>query len=268
MKQTLTLLLFTLSLGLCGQAEGETNVLLIGHKLDHPFGTHMYLHECNLLAKCLNQNPGVSATVSNGWPSDPGLLKNVDALVFYSSPAADILLNKKNKNQAESLFERGIGYTAIHWASGANLENGPRYEQLLGGWFNFKFSGINVDKQRLVQIDPKHPICNGWSEYDLHDEFYLQMKLSTKAKPLLKVTTKGKEEIVAWTLEREGKIKGRSFGITLGHFHPNYGIESFRRAIVNGILWTAKVKIPKTGSKVEINSDKDMKLPPDPRKKK
>ena len=108
----------------------------------------------------------------------------------------------------------------------------------------------------------------GWSEYDLHDEFYLHMKLSTKAKPLLKVTTKGKEEIVAWTLEREGKIKGRSFGITLGHFHPNYGIESFRRAIVNGILWTAKVKIPETGSKVEIDSDKDMKLPPDPRKKK
>jgi len=102
----------------------------------------------------------------------------------------------------------------------------------------------------------------------LHDEFYLRMQLNTKAKPLLKVTTKGKEEIVAWTLEREGEIKGRSFGITLGHFHPNYGIESFRRALVNGILWTAGVKIPKSGSKVEIDSDKDMKLPPDPRKKK
>ena len=54
------------------------------------------------------------------------------------------------------------------------------------------------------------------------------MRLSPKAKPLLKVTTKGKEEIVAWALEREGGIKGRSFGITLGHFHSNYGIESLR----------------------------------------
>jgi type 1 glutamine amidotransferase len=249
-------------------AKDVTNVLLVGHKLDHPFGTHMYLHECKLLAKCLNQNPGVKASVCNGWPSDESLLKNVDALVFYSSPAADILLNPKNKNQAEAIFKRGVGFTAIHWATGANLQNGPRYEQLLGGWFNFKFSGINVDKQLLVQIDPRHPICNGWDEYDLHDEFYLRMKLSPKAKPLLKVETKGKEEVVAWTLEREGDIKGRSFGITLGHFHPNYGIESFRKAIINGILWTAGVKLPKSGANVSINSEKDMKLGPDPRKKK
>ncbi|MDP7050915.1 MAG: ThuA domain-containing protein [Verrucomicrobiota bacterium] len=267
MKHPLTLLLFASSFGLGSQAENVKNVLLIGHKLDHPYGTHMYLKDCSLLAKCLNQNPGVRATVSNGWPSDLSLLKNVDALVFYSSPAADIIFNKNNRIQAESLFERGVGYTAIHWATGAKLENGARYEQLLGGWFNFKFSGINVDKQRLVQIDPKHPICNGWSEYDLHDEFYLRMKLSDKAEPLLKVTTKGREEIVAWTLEREGEIKGRSFGITLGHFHPNYGIEPFRRAIVNGILWTAGFSIPKGGAKVEIDQEKDLKLPPDPRKK-
>ena len=268
MKCTITLVLFASSLGLCSHAESVTNVLLIGHKLDHPYGTHMYLKGCRLLANCLNQNSGVRATVSNGWPSDPNLLKNIDAIVFYSSPAADIMFNKKNRTQAESLFERGVGYTAIHWATGANLENGERYEELLGGWFNFKFSGINVDKQRLVQIDPKHPICNGWSEYDLHDEFYLRMKLDDKAKPLLKVTTKGMDEIVAWTLQREGKIKGRSFGITLGHFHPNYGIKQFRRAIVNGILWTAGFNIPKNGSKVEIDQEKDLKLPPDPRKKK
>ena len=105
--------------------------------------------------------------------------------------------NRKPFSSGASAIQRS------HWATGASLLNGPRYEQLLGGWFNFKFSGINVDKQRLIQIDPKHPICNGWTEYELHDEFYLRMKLSPKAKPLLKVTTKGKEEIVAWTLERE-----------------------------------------------------------------
>ena len=66
----------------------------------------------------------------------------------------------------------------------------------------------------------------------------------------------------------EGAIKGRSFGITLGHFHPNYGIESFRKAIINGILWTANVEVPKNGVDVTIDAEKDMKLGPDPRKKK
>ena len=125
-----------------------------------------------------------------------------------------------------------------------------------------------MDKQRLIQIDPKHPICNGWTEYELHDEFYLRMKLSPKSKPLLKLTTKGKEEIVAWTLEREGGHQGTLLRDYTGAFPPNYGIESFRKAIINGILWTANIEVPKNGANVTIDTEKDMKLSPDPRKKK
>ena len=49
-----------------GYGQGCDQRIAGGHKRDHPFGTHMYPHECKLLAKCLNQNPGVKATVSNG----------------------------------------------------------------------------------------------------------------------------------------------------------------------------------------------------------
>ena len=242
MKSLVAVFVSLISLGQAVLAKDVTKVLLVGHKLDHPFGTHMYLQECRLLASASIKTPA-SKPPSPTVGRDESLLEDIDALVFYSSPAADILLNEKKK-ESGALFKQGVGYTAIHWATGANLQNGPRYEQLLGGWTT-RFSGINIDKQRLIQINPKHPICNGWAEYDLHDEFYLRMKLSPKAKPLLKVTTKGKEEIVAWTLEREDAIKGRSFGITLGHFHPNYGIESFRKAIINGVLWTANVRFRK-----------------------
>ncbi|MAH76509.1 MAG: hypothetical protein CMO52_09205 [Verrucomicrobiales bacterium] len=93
-------------------ANDVTKLLLIGHKLNHPFGSHMHLHKCKLLAKCLNQNPGVRATVSNGWPSDENLLKNIYALVLYSSPAAGIFLNPKNKPIGGSI-KSGVGYTAM-----------------------------------------------------------------------------------------------------------------------------------------------------------
>ena len=99
MKSLVAVFVSLLSLGQAALAEDATHVLLVGHKLDHPFGTHMYLQECRLLAKCLNQNPGLKATVSNGWPSDESLLKDIDALVFYSSPAADILLDEKTRRQ-------------------------------------------------------------------------------------------------------------------------------------------------------------------------
>ena len=70
MKSLVAVFVSLLSLGQAALAEDATHVLLVGHKLDHPFGTHMYLQECRLLAKCLNQNPGLKATDSNGWPSD------------------------------------------------------------------------------------------------------------------------------------------------------------------------------------------------------
>ena len=57
----------------------------------------MYFQECRLLGKCLNQNPGLKASVSNGWPSDESVFKKIDALVFYSSPAAYIIFSDKKK---------------------------------------------------------------------------------------------------------------------------------------------------------------------------
>src|SRR5579864_881302 len=70
----------------------RTRIVLIGHAPDHPFGSHMYLHECGLLAKCLNETAGVDAVVSDRWPRDPAVLDNVKGIVFYSSPAANLML--------------------------------------------------------------------------------------------------------------------------------------------------------------------------------
>ena len=67
-----------------------------------------------------------------------------------------------------------------------------------------------------------------------------------------------KEQVLAWSLEREGG--GRSLGTTLGHFHDNFAIEAFRRAIVNGILWSAGVEVPEQGAPVELGDDM-LKLP-------
>ena len=107
MKSLVAVFVSLLSLGQAALAEDATHVLLVGHKLDHPFGTHMYLQECRLLAKCLNQNPGLKATVSNGWPSDESVLKKIDALVFYSSPAADIMLSEKKQKPSGSPVQTG-----------------------------------------------------------------------------------------------------------------------------------------------------------------
>ena len=61
----------------------------------------------------------------------------------------------------------------------------------------------------------------------------------------------GREEIMAWAFDRPDG--GRSFGFTGGHYHDNWGDENFRRLVVNAILWSAKLDVPKDGAKVDLD---------------
>jgi hypothetical protein len=232
--------------------ELKTRIVLVGTKPDHPAGMHLYLHECGLLAKCLEQTQGVETKVVQDWP-DAKTLAGVKAIVYYSRPAGDIVLADPQRKAFEKLMAEGLGFTAIHWGTGASQPNGPAYLALLGGWFT-PGSGIKFAKARLIALDPKHPVCRGWSEGEWNDEFYLNLKFHQDTKPLLKVVVDGKEQVVAWTLERSNAQGGRSFGTTLGHSHDNFAQESFRRLLVNGILWTAHRPVPEAGAPCRLTS--------------
>ena len=110
-------------------------------------------------------------------------------------------------------------------------------------------------------MKPDHPICRGWKEYELHDEYYLNPTID-KATSLIQVTAKEKPVVVGWSYERANG--GRSYGTTLGHFYRNFQQEPFRRMVVNAILWTAKLEVPKGGAKVSL-SDADLALPEKPK---
>ena len=248
------------------QADTKVKVLLIGKKPDHGFGTHMYLHTCNMLSKCLALTEGVETVVSDGWPKDAAVLDGVSTIVVYTNPAAELLLDAPHRGEVAALMKKGVGLVTIHWASSVNKTNldrlGPTWLSYLGGTWVVN-RGLHTGKSQLKQLKPDHPICRGWKEYELHDEYYLNPTITDKATPLLRVTAKDKPVVVGWAYERPGG--GRSFGTTLGHFYRNFQREPFRRMIVNSILWTAKVEIPKGGAKVGLSKD-DLRLPPKPKK--
>ena len=243
----------------------KTKILLIGKQPDHPWGTHMYLHTCRMLTKCLQQTDGVETVVSDGWPKDAAKLKGVKTIVVYTTPAAELLLDGPHRDEVDLLMKRGMGLVTIHWASSVHKKNldrlGDRWLSYMGGTWVSNV-GLSTGKSPLKQLIPKHPICRGWSEYELHDEFYLNPTIA-KAKSLLQVTTKGQDVVVGWAHER--KDGGRAFGTTLGHYYRNFQIEAFRRMIVNGILWTAHIDVPKGGAPVTL-SEKELALPPKPKK--
>jgi hypothetical protein len=60
------------------------------------------------------------------------------------------------------------------------------------------------------------------------------------------------DAIVSWAFEREGG--GRSFAFTGGHLHASLAEEGYRRFLVNGILWSARIEIPAAGAPVALTA--------------
>ncbi|MEM7391571.1 MAG: ThuA domain-containing protein [Verrucomicrobiota bacterium] len=260
----LVLVGFTLS----SFAADKPKVLFIGHKPDHPHGTHMYLHTCEILAKCVALNGDIETVVSDGWPKDKAVLDGVKSIVVYSSPGAEFMMDRNKTGQFEGLMKEGVGLVTIHWASAVRKENFKRLGQLwmyyLGGTWVSNV-GIHTDTEKLKQLVPDHPVCRGWSDYELRDEFYLNPTIGSNGTPLLQVRTRDREVVVGWAGTRDKG--GRSYATTLGHFYANFLIEDFRKAIVNGILWTAHIEVPEEGADVQL-SEEELAIPEKEEKKK
>ena len=72
----------------------------------------------------------------------------------------------------------------------------------------------------------------------------------------------GMPEHTAWVYQRPDG--GRGFGFTGGHWHWNWGCDSFRKVVLNGIVWTAGLEVPAGGvtsttptlEELEANQDK------------
>ncbi len=237
-------------------------ILLVATPHDHPYGTHTYLHKLKVVAACLEQQPNIETHVSLNWPTDSEWTRDLDAIVFHSSPAGDIVLTEPVRSQFKAMQAAGIGYTAIHWASGAEPERGDEYLDLLGGWFHFGHSGLNTSERALESLNNEHPVLKAWEPHSTTDEFYLRVKFHPDVKPLLQVNVENENHVVAWTLER--KDGGKSFGTTLGHFHQNFENPAFRRMVTQGILWTLNRDIPEAGVIVDVD-EALMKLPPSSR---
>jgi type 1 glutamine amidotransferase len=217
-------------------------ILLIGKQPDHPVGSHAYLATCELLARELREQHGYSATVSDGWPKDEQLTSEVDCVVIYADTGAEIMFGGPQAGAVRKLFERPVGLVTLHWSCGvkeANTETlGKPFQELLGGrWLSAPVPPV-IGKSPLRVLAPDHPISAGWQLAEIADEFYPDPQLLPAATPLWEVDLNGAPLVIAWAYERP--TGGRSFATTLGHFERNFTDDQFRRAVVNGIAWSAE----------------------------
>ena len=245
-------------------------VAFIADRASHGYAEHECNAGCLLLAKLLRDSiPGVETSVHrNGWPEAPDALKDADAVVLFtnggrSHPAV------KHLAELEPLMKKGVGLAVLHYGLDVGQgEPGNKFLEWLGGYYETNWS-VNPSWTARFNEIPKHPVTRGVKPFAIFDEWYYHMRFrenmagvtpllsavppdSTRERPFgphsgnpAVRSRKGIAEHLAWAYERPGG--GRGFGFTGVHFHWVWGVDDFRKVVLNGIAWAAGIEVPAAG---------------------
>ena len=255
---------------------GKTKICYVSHKGSHGRGQHEYAAGCRLMGEWLEKAyPGkVESAYSINWPSDPEkFFEGADTVVFFCTGGGGHLVNR-HVAEFDKLMRKGIGIACLHY--GVEVPIGPSGKGMLnwmGGFFQAHWS-VNPHWVANFKVFPNHPAANGIKPFESNDEWYFHMKFRSNMEgvtPILsavapdstmkrrdgahsgnptvrKAVAAEEPQHVAWCYQRGAEYnEGRGFGFTGLHYHKNWVDDNFRKTVLNGVAWTARLEIPGNG---------------------
>jgi type 1 glutamine amidotransferase len=262
----------------------DKRIVLIAGGASHGSGDHEHSAGCLLFQKCLNTIPGVKAEVFTGWPQDANAFDGAAAIVIYSDGGGGHPGIQGNRlQQLGDAIKKGTGFGCVHYAVEVPKDKGGKeWLEWIGGYFETDWS-VNPFWTADFKEIPKHPVAGGVKPFKQVDEWYYHMRFQPGMKgvtPILSalppadtlkrndgphennphvraaVLERKEPQHVMWVYNRSDG--GRGFGFTGGHSHKFWGNEDYRKAVLNAILWIAKVEVPENGLQVPV-SPEDLK---------
>ena len=260
---------------------GETKkVVFVAGAKSHGYFSHEHIAGSKLLAEQLDQaHVGIKSVVvtDNGYPKDSKVFEGAAAVVVYCDGGGRHLLNAHLK-EFDKVMRKGVGLVCLHY--GVEVPKGAPgdyFIKWIGGYFETNWS-VNPHWSADFKLFPAHPITFGVKPFLIKDEWYYHMRFQENMNgitPILSalpseetlkrkdgphsnnpyvreaVIKRKEKQHVAWAYQRGTDYSnGRGFGFTGGHNHINWGSDNFRKLVLNGIIWTAKVRIPSEGASV------------------
>lgn len=284
MRHTTTTLAVLLAGSLGAAVAADKKLVLIAGRVSHGPGDHEHRAGCLLLQRCLEKVSGLQVTVvSNGWPADVSLFAGADAVAIFSDGGGGHpFIQGDHLKVIGDLAKKGVGVGCIHFAVEVPKDKGgPEFQEWIGGYYEDHFS-CNPMWTPDYQKFPDHPITRGVKPFSIRDEWYMHMRFRPEMRgvtPILVakpsdqvrrgpyvwpagpydhiVAGSGQDEVMMWAVERPDG--GRGFGFTGGHFHTNWANESFRKVVLNALVWLCKVEVPAAGVASTIAED-DLKV--------
>lgn len=265
--------------GSLGASAAEApKILLVAGKRSHGPGDHEFRAGMLLIQNALQAAGGVRTLVaSNGWPASMDAFEGVSAVVIYADGGAGHpAIQEERMNFLTGLARKGVGLGFMHY--GVEVPKGDpgrAMQEWIGGYYEHEYSCNPMWSPEFTTF-PYHPISRGVKPFTIRDEWYMNMRFREDLKGVTSIlvakpsdevrggpyvwpkgpyphilAAKGRPETMMWVREREDG--GRGFGFTGGHIHRNWGNDSFRRVILNAMLWVAKVEVPAGGVDSQVS---------------
>ncbi|MCC6586783.1 MAG: ThuA domain-containing protein [Bryobacterales bacterium] len=269
----------------------DKQILLIAGPPSHGPLAHEQNAAALLFQKALNGLKGVHAEVSlNGWPKNPGAIQKADSIfVFCDGSARHLIFQDDHAESISKAAARGAGFVFYHYGVEPPADKGHQeFLDWIGGYFELNYS-VNPFWEPEFTSFPKHPIANGVKPFKIKDEWYYNIRFREGMKGVTPILTAvppaatldkpdgprsgnpdvrkkiGQPQVMMWATERADG--GRGVGFTGGHDHLNLANDSFRKLILNALVWSAKAKVPPNGVPSTATRDDLMRnLDPKPKK--
>lgn len=249
-----------------------TRLVIVAGRASHGPGMHEFRAGAHLLAHCLGDVPGLVVEVSENGVLPELTVGEVAAVVVYADGGpSHPLHDEQGWARLDSLARHGVGVGFLHYAVEAPVGQGSR--ELcgwIGGFYEDGHSCNPIFDAQLRPV-PDHPIGEGIEPFSAVDEWYFSIRFADDSdddvRPALVTTpsdevrggpyvwptgpyehviaASGREETVLWADERADG--GRGFGFTGGHFHRNWENPSFRRIVLNALVWVSGLPVPDGG---------------------
>jgi type 1 glutamine amidotransferase len=273
-------------------AAERPKIVLVAGKPSHPPRMHEFNAGVQLLTKCLNDNAEVDAHyVLNGWPQDESIFDGVDAVIFFMDGGGKHEVVQEDGRRLkiiEGWAKNGVGLGFMHYGVEVVADQaGEEFKKWIGGHYEHMHSCNPIWEPMFVSF-ADHPVTRGVEPFQIKDEWYFNMRFVSdlsgneatevdglKFVPILVATpsdevrdgpyvypkgpyphiqaSKGRAEAMMWSVERPDG--GRGFGFTGGHFHDNWANDSFRKVVLNAMLWVAKAEVPESGVNSSVTSE-------------
>lgn len=272
----------------------KRKLVMIAGKPSHPAGMHEFNAGVYVLSQCLKDVADLEVSVHrNHWVSDEKVFDDCDAILVYSDGRqGHPIVQGDHKEKIAKLMARGVGLMCAHYAVEVDPKQaGDEFKAWIGGHYENAYS-VNPIWEPTFEKFPDHPIARGVKPFTAKDEWYFNMRFRDDMKgvtPILQAVpsdavrngpyvfpkgpyphiqeAKGRVETMMWATEREDG--GRGVGFTGGHFHSNWGIDDFRKVVLNALLWVSKVDVPTAGVESKLPDGELLKnLDPKPAPKK